>query len=57
MNSFGYDPSSQDLTGDQKKQKVRQDLLFVCSTLGDSLLNFIIELAVQWVKSQQAPQS
>lgn len=51
--SLVFTASSTDLTGEQKRQKVRQDLLFFSSTLASSLLNFVIELAVQYVKSQQ----
>lgn len=51
---FVADASGQtNLTGAEKKAKVRQDLLVVFGDIGDALINLGIELAVIWLKSQQ----
>lgn len=50
---FVQNVASTDLTSEEKRQRVRQDLLFFCSTLGSSLLNFCIELGVMYLKAKQ----
>lgn len=42
-----------ELTGEEKRARVRQDLLFFSSSLVSSVLNLAIELGVAMLKAQQ----
>lgn len=60
-NQFWYDvkmfvsdaSGRTELTGEEKKAKVKQDLLIVFGDIGEVVMNLGIELAVTWLKSQQ----
>lgn len=41
------------LTGSEKRSRVKQNLLLVLGDIGDVLLNLSIEMAVYWLKSKQ----
>lgn len=41
------------LTGAEKRSRVKQNILLVLGDIGDVLIHLAIELAVYWLKSKQ----
>jgi hypothetical protein len=44
-----------ELSGDEKRNKVKADLIIVFGDIGSVFVHLGIELAVAWLKSQQTP--